>query len=270
MNDQGIENAGTRGKWSERFSSRPLFVSTAALFVSILGLPVTATAAERNKLGFVVESWYTGIYDTEYMEECPEGIVIGNDEIWFNGLSPEQKDIETGSGTLQVLDLPRRPNQYLRGPNGEDVCWHPESVIDPPMRTITGKYSFGLNLDGNTDGKATPNTCEHGNFQTPDGQVSGVDNQLYRLMGCVYGTGLKDTLSITPIVSVRTRVRESFSLISRMLMTRITMSRSRFRSIYQRHLFTLIHLGASFLTGATKSSRTGMVIASQERSWTVF
>jgi hypothetical protein len=144
-------------------------------------------AADSNKLGFVVESWYTAIYDTEYMEECPEGIVIGNDEIWFNGLSPEDKDIETAGGTLQVLDAPRRPNQYLRGPNGEDVCWHPEAVIDPPMRTITGKYSFGINLDGNTDGKATPNTCAHGNFQTPDGSISGVDNQLYRLMGCVYG-----------------------------------------------------------------------------------
>ena len=154
---------------------------------SLFGVSNEASAAEANKLGFVVESWYTAIYDTVYMEECPEGIVIGNDEIWFNDLSPEEKDIETGGGTLQVLDAPRRPNQYLRGPNGEDVCWHPESVIDPPMRTVTGKYSYGMNLDGNTNGKATPNTCTHGNFQTPDGSVSGVDNQLYRLMGCVYG-----------------------------------------------------------------------------------
>ena len=146
-----------------------------------------AATAEANKLGFVVESWYTAIYDTEYMEECPEGIVIGNDEIWFNSLSPEEKDIQTEGGTLQVLDLPRRPNQYLRGPNGEDVCWHPESVVDPPMRIVLGKYSYGMNLDSHTDGKATPNTCAHGNFVTPDGSVSGVDNQLYRLMGCVYG-----------------------------------------------------------------------------------
>lgn len=153
----------------------------------ITGAPQEASAAELNRLGFVVESWYTAIYDTEYMEECPEGIVIGNDEIWFNGLSPEDKDIETGSGTLQVLDMPRRPSSYLRGPNGEDVCWHPESVIDPPMRTVTGKYSYGINLDENANGNATPNTCAHGNFQTPDGSVSGVDNQLYRLMGCVYG-----------------------------------------------------------------------------------
>ncbi len=146
-----------------------------------------AAEAESAELGFVVESWYTAIYDTEYMEECPEGIVIGNDEIWFNALSPEAKDTETGGGTLQVLDLPRRPNQYLRGPNGEDVCWHPETVVDPPMRIVHGKHSYGMNLDGDEDGQATANTCAHGNFVSPDGSLTGIDNQLYRLMGCVYG-----------------------------------------------------------------------------------
>lgn len=149
--------------------------------------PGAAQAAETSKLGFVVESWYTAIYDTENAEECPEGIVIGNDEIWFNGLSPEEKDSETKGGTLLVLDMPRRKNQYLRGANGEDVCWNPEAVIDPPMRTIHGRYAYGMNLDGNTDGSATQNSCEHGNFVSPDGAVKGVDNQLYRLMGCVYG-----------------------------------------------------------------------------------
>ncbi|MFL2769905.1 MAG: hypothetical protein ACJZ9F_02740 [Rhodospirillaceae bacterium] len=96
------------------------------LTLSLAGVSREVAAANEGKLGFVVESWYTAIYDTEYMEECPEGIVIGNDEVWFNALSPEEKEIETGGGTLQVLDLPRRPNQYLRGPNDEDVCWHPE------------------------------------------------------------------------------------------------------------------------------------------------
>lgn len=154
---------------------------------TVTGLAATSHAQEPSKLGFVMESWYTAIYDTEYMEECPEGIAIGNDEIWINSLSPEEREIETGGGTLQVLDMPRRPNSYLRGPNREDVCWHPESVVDPPMRIVHGKYSYGMNLDGNTDGRATANTCAHGNFTTPDGKVQGVDNQLYRLMGCVYG-----------------------------------------------------------------------------------
>lgn len=163
----------------------PLRLTVAA--ASLVAGVVTAQAAEGQRLGFVVESWYTAIYETEYMEECPEGIVIGNDEIWFNGLSPRDKDIETKGGTLQVLDMPRRSHQYLRGPNGEDVCWSPEAVTDPPMRTVHGRYAYGMNLDGNSDGSATANSCEHGNFVSPDGSRRGIDNQLYRLMGCVYG-----------------------------------------------------------------------------------
>ncbi len=160
----------------------------AALPVVLLaGAVDTLDAAEPGRLGFVVESWYTAIYDTEYMEECPEGIAIGSDEIWFNALSAEEKEIQTGGGELQVLDLPRRPNSYLRGPNGEDVCWHPESVVEPPMRIVHGKYAYGMNLDGNSHGRATENTCQHGNFISPDGSVAGIDNQMYRLMGCVYG-----------------------------------------------------------------------------------
>ena len=143
-------------------------------------------AAASVRLGFVVESWKTAMYETEYMEECPDGIALGNDEIWIDGLSREQKDAVTKGGTLQVLDLPRRPQSYLRGPKGEDVCWSPTSVVDPPMRIVGGRYSYGRNLDGNVDGAATANTCKHGNFSTPDG-APGIDNQLYRLMGCVYG-----------------------------------------------------------------------------------
>lgn len=163
--------------------ARAVLLATAVY----VGMPSQADAAEANKLGFVMESWYTAIYDTEYMEECPEGIVRGNDEFWFDALSPEAKETETEGGTLQVLDMPRRSNQYLRTPNGEDVCWHPEAVVDPPMRIVHGKYSYGMNLDGNTDGSPTENTCAHGNFMSPDGSTMGIDNQLYRLMGCVYG-----------------------------------------------------------------------------------
>lgn len=170
-----------------KYRLRKTLIGASASMLAVGTLNGTVQAAEENKLGFVIESWYTAVYDTEYMEECPEGIVIGNDEIWLDGLSPEELEVQTGGGTLEVLDEPRRPNQYLRGPNGEDVCWHPESVIDPPMRTVHGKYSYGMNLDGNADGAATPKTCEHGNFVTPDGSIKGVDNQLYRLMGCVHG-----------------------------------------------------------------------------------
>ncbi len=147
----------------------------------------TASANETAKLGFVVESWYTAIYDTPYMEECPEGVALSNAHIWFNSLSPEDKERLTLGGTDESLMGPRNQYQMLRGPNGEDVCHYPESVIDPPMRIVHGKYAYGLNLDRNEDGNATPKTCQHDNFVSVDGSRTGIDNQLYRLMGCVYG-----------------------------------------------------------------------------------
>jgi hypothetical protein len=141
---------------------------------------------DGSSLGFVVEGWRTAVYETEYMEECPDGIAIGNDEIWYNALSPEAKEKWTKGGTAQVLDMPRRAQQYLRGPKGEDVCWSPTVVKDPPMRIVRGRYSYGMNLDGTSDGSPTPKSCAHEKFLDPSGKVA-VDNQLYRLMGCVYG-----------------------------------------------------------------------------------
>lgn len=184
--DEGRRKNVQRGAVkSEKINAFEPWLRTVAA-LAIAGVAAPSAAAESGHLGFVVESWKTALYETEYMEECPEGIAIGNDEIWFDGLSREQKEIVTKGGTAQVLDLPRRPQSYLRGPKGEDVCWSPQSVVDPPMRIVHGKYSYGLDLDGQTTGAATAKTCTHETFVSPDG-VPGIDNQLYRLMGCVYG-----------------------------------------------------------------------------------
>lgn len=160
----------------------------AAFCTSLAGLSLTslsASAADKT-LGFVVTSWYPELYETKYMEECPEGLVIGSDEIWFESLSPLDKDRLTQGGKLQPVDPARKAVSYLRGPNGEDVCWHPTLVNDPPMRVVEGVISYGFDLDGNIDGAATENTCNHETFVGVDG-TPGVDNQLYRLLGCIYG-----------------------------------------------------------------------------------
>jgi hypothetical protein len=43
--------------------------------------------------------------------------------------------------------------------------------------------AYGLNLDGTTDGRATPTTCAHQKFEGLNGEPI-VDNQLYRVSGC--------------------------------------------------------------------------------------
>lgn len=158
-----------------------------------------ATAASRSlsakpgTLSFVVANWDNAIHETRFMDECPEGPAIGNDELWWRGLARADKDKLTEKGLVQPVD--RRPTAVLRGPDGVDVCWNPTSVQDPPLRTARSKVAFGFDLDGRSDGNATAKTCRHENFTGVNGEA-GVDNQMYRLLACHYGwrrNGVLDT-----------------------------------------------------------------------------
>jgi hypothetical protein len=126
------------------------------------------------------------VYETKYMEECPRGLARGNDELWWKSLDPAVRDQLTKGGEIEPVTGARRAMSALRGPNGEDVCWNPTIVEDPPLKIVEGTTSFGMNLDGDTSGEPTGNTCAHDNFTSPAG-VAGVDNQMYRLLGCIYG-----------------------------------------------------------------------------------
>lgn len=137
-------------------------------------------------LGFAVVGWRTSVYETPYMDECPDGLAQGNDELWWKGVEPEERAILTKDGTIEPVTGTRRAMSVLRGPNGEDVCWHPTSVKDPPLRVVEGDTSYGMNLDGATDDRGGANSCPHVNFKSPKGEP-GIDNQLYRILGCTYG-----------------------------------------------------------------------------------
>ncbi len=157
------------------FLTHALWAATAAL---LLTAP-QATAAEKKSLGFAVSKWNTAIYEGPFMDECPEGLNPSNKDIWWSTINAEQR--------RNVPNIPATQRQpwNFRGQHGEDVCMVPTSVKDPPLRTVQGLISYGMNLDGNADGAATAKTCKHQNFTGLDG-TAGVDNQMYRLFGCVY------------------------------------------------------------------------------------
>ena len=146
--------------------------------------PANTAAAKKKSYGFVVSSLFTAMADSKYMDECPEGLTESNDERWLKNMTVEQREKVTAGGLRTHVE--RRFAAALRGPNGEDVCWNPELVRDPPMRTVQSKISYGINLDGTTDGRATAKTCKHEKFVGTDG-TPAVDNQLFRLMGCTKG-----------------------------------------------------------------------------------
>ena len=127
-----------------------------------------AGAPPGRTLGFVVKDFMPAVYETKFMDECPAGLNIGNDEIWWRGLSKQERSELTQDGLITTLD--RWFTAVRRGPNGEDVCINPEVIKDdPPLLTVEGSTSFGVNLDGNVDGSATPKSCSHENFTSPDG-----------------------------------------------------------------------------------------------------
>lgn len=165
----------------------------AALVAALVAIAAMPAAAAERTLSFVIYDWSNAIYQTRYADECPEGLAIGNDEYWWRSLSKADRAKHTNNG---LLESGNRYNVALkRGPNQENACLDPTIVKDPGHRIVEGPYGFGENIDGNDDGGATPNTCAHRNFTTPDG-VPGIDNQMYRLIGCTYGwreSGLVDT-----------------------------------------------------------------------------
>lgn len=157
----------------------------AAVFVFTTRI-ANATEVAGETLGFAVVSFYTSVYETKYMDECPRGLAIGNDEIWWKSLDPKDREELTDSGLLEPVTNERRNRSLLRGPRGEDVCWNPEIVKDPPLKTVQGGISFGMDLDGDNGAGNGVNSCPHTNFVSPAGET-GIDNQMYRLLGCVYG-----------------------------------------------------------------------------------
>jgi hypothetical protein len=170
-----------------------LKVAAALSCTVIAGASAQPAPQTAPSMGFVVANWDTAIYETKFMDECPEGPAVGNDELWWRGLSRADKDKFTDKGIIQPVD--RRFLSVLRGPKGEDVCWNPTVVKDPPLRTIKGRTAYGFNLDADVEGKPTPKSCRHENFTGVSGEA-GVDNQLYRLLGCHYGwrrNGVLDT-----------------------------------------------------------------------------
>jgi hypothetical protein len=151
----------------------------------VTGVVGGANSPMSKTLGFVVTDFMPAVYETKFMDECPAGLNISNHEIWWRKLTKEQRGELTQNGNSDILG--RWSMAVRRGPNGEDVCINPEVITDdPPLLTVEGLTSFGVNLDGNVDGRASPKTCSHENFISPNG-VPGIDNQLYRLIGCTYG-----------------------------------------------------------------------------------
>ena len=144
-------------------------VAIAALGLGVaVSAPVRAAEGAKSgitnqTIGYVMTLREWSIYRTPgAKQECPHGVNDGQRE-QFKILYPDDGVQRT------VLDTQLK---------WEGDTWHPTLTPEPyEYRQVEGKVSKGLNLDG----KIGPN-----DFVSPDGE-KGIDNQLYRAIGCLAG-----------------------------------------------------------------------------------
>ena len=130
-----------------------------AWFISAFAADAPTSALANRSIAYVVTDARWGIYQSsDGKEECPEGTNSYGPRETFKTLFPE-------GGTVADTELVR-----------ESAAWFPQGKEDRvPYYEAKGKIAIGMNLDG----KVGPN-----DFTSPDGE-KGVDNQLYRAIGCL-------------------------------------------------------------------------------------
>tara|TARA_R110000823_G_scaffold119998_3_gene244252 strand:- start:10457 stop:11572 length:1116 start_codon:yes stop_codon:yes gene_type:complete len=149
---------------------------------------VVASATQGKVRGFVFTQWSYDI-PKEDPGECPEGFNITDEEYFSDEYAAVRDEVkrryEAGDreGALELLPA--------------DACKDPTAWPDPGHILFKGNASVaGLNLDGTHSTSADGGQCAHEDFTGANGE-SGIDNQYWRLMGCVKGMrpdGLFDRL----------------------------------------------------------------------------
>ena len=115
-----------------------------------------------GRIGYVMTNLFWAVYQTpDGKTECPKGFNDGPRE-QFAVLFPDHERM-----TVEETQLKQ-----------EIETWHPTTEPDPlPFHEVEGTLSYGLNLDGETG----PNDFTH-----PNGE-EGIDNEVYRSVGCIIG-----------------------------------------------------------------------------------
>jgi hypothetical protein len=157
--------------------------------MAVLSLGLLAAGAARAEpaapahgsgtIGLVIGHWSYALYQTTNgKEECPTG---------FQFMQMDQYNAEYPTPEARAAREKQFGYYTNRGPNGENIFYFPTLIKDPlPFRTVQTHTAIGLNLDGDTEGKGTATSLPHEKFTSPDGE-KGIDNQLYRVIGCTPG-----------------------------------------------------------------------------------
>jgi hypothetical protein len=141
-----------------------------------LAVGLAAHAARAETRGYAVSWFYTAAESQK--DDCPDGTNPLSD------VMVRQFLVDMGKTPAEIAKLYEDyPNNlyvplYMRGKrDGQwvNVYANPTSVPDPNIKTAKGHVEYGFNLDG----KDGPN-----DFVDPQTNEHGVDDMLYRALGC--------------------------------------------------------------------------------------
>ena len=169
-----------------RSSSVIALLLAAALVLVAGGGGTVAAAGEGDTRSFLItRSALAFNYDAMDVD-CPTGFELTTEDGFLATLTPAERERLLRPENADEYGYKWR-QEYITGPGGENVCNNPKSFLTDPRhpayRGVQSTVAYGLNLDGTTDGGATPNSCAHEKFEDLNGGAA-VDNQLYRALGC--------------------------------------------------------------------------------------
>ena len=155
-----------------------LVPATVYICISALFLVCSASAVAETR-GYAISLIHTATYASD--DNCPNGgngdlVDIKKRILVRMGYTEDQAiKIISNNDTDENGERVKMSNRGRL--NGEAVNVHafPTSVEDPQIETIQGRYAYGFNLDGR---------IQTGSFEDPESGERGVDNQMWRVLGC--------------------------------------------------------------------------------------
>jgi len=162
---------------SSRGRRRALAATLGGLLLAAASPPPAGAAETR---AYVMSWFYPAIHFSE--EACPGGPAPIS-EVFYHRILKEM-----GYSPKEVAELLKGfPNEgkyrdvtAMRGKdangNPVNVFAKPETTHDPNMKAAVGRHSLGFNLDGKVD---------ESDFTDPETGETGVDNQFFRVVGCI-------------------------------------------------------------------------------------
>ncbi len=158
----------------------------SALTFTVVGLAANADTPRPGEPGEILGM--TAIMMREGHHSGPDDC----DEIGPTSTAVWLKHYATAEQRARLTSL-QGPDDELHvtannAPGYSDLCTSPAARLAaaknyPKPPQVLGRKAYGLNLDGTSDGRATPTTCEHKKFEGLSGEPA-VDNELYRVLGC--------------------------------------------------------------------------------------